>query len=128
MRALNRKILRDLGHLKGQAAAIALVIASGVMTLVIAVTSLDALTITKERFYSEYQFADVFAEITRAPESAVERFRDAPGINQIETRVQAPVRLEVAGFDDPIRGTMLSLPDGGEPLLNRLYLREGRLP
>lgn len=50
MRALNRKILRDLGHLKGQAAAIALVIASGVMTLVIAVTSLDALTITKERF------------------------------------------------------------------------------
>lgn len=128
MRALNRKILRDLGHLKGQAAAIALVIASGVMTLVIAVTSLDALTITKERFYSEYQFADVFAEITRAPESAVERFRDAPGINQIETRVQAPVRLEVASFDDPIRGTMLSLPDGGEPLLNRLYLREGRLP
>lgn len=82
MRALNRKILRDLGHLKGQAAAIALVIASGVMTLVIAVTSLDALTITKERFYSEYQFADVFAEITRAPESAVERFRDAPGIKK----------------------------------------------
>lgn len=128
MRALNRKILRDLGHLKGQAAAIAVVIASGVMTLVIAVTSLDALTITKERFYSEYQFADVFAEITRAPDSAVERFRDTPGINQIETRVRAPVRLEVAGFDDPIRGTVLSIPDGGEPLLNRLYLREGRLP
>lgn len=83
MRALNRKILRDLGHLKGQAAAIALVIASGVMTLVIAVTSLDALTITKDRFYSEYQFADVFAEITRAPAQrggALSRYAgDQPG-------------------------------------------------
>lgn len=128
MRALHHKILRDLGQLKGQAAAIALVIASGVMTLVIAVTSLDALTLTQQRFYSEFQFADIFAEVKRAPEGAVERFRDAPGINQIETRVRAPARLEVAGFDDPIRGTMLSVPDGGEPLLNRLYLREGRLP
>ncbi|HEY7776637.1 MAG TPA: ABC transporter permease, partial [Kineobactrum sp.] len=31
-------------------------------------------------------------------------------------------------FDDPVSGQILSLPDHGEPTLNRLYLRAGRMP
>lgn len=128
MRALNRKLLRDLATLKGQAAAIALVIASGVMTLMIAVTTLDALSLTQQRFYEDFHFADVFADLTRAPEGVSERLRAIPGVNRVETRVKAPVRLEVPGFDEPARGLLLSIPDQGKPLLNQLYLREGRLP
>lgn len=128
LRALNRKLLRDLSALKGQAAAIALVIASGVMTLMIAVTTLDALSLTQQRFYEDFHFADVFADLTRAPEAVSERLRGIPGVNRIETRVKAPVRLEVPGFDEPARGLLLSIPDGREALLNQLYLREGRLP
>jgi putative ABC transport system permease protein len=128
MRTLNRKLLRDLATLKGQAAAIALVIASGVMTLVIAVTTLDALSLTQQRFYEEFHFADVFADLKRAPEGVAGRLHGIPGVNQVETRVKASVRLEVPGFDDPVRGLLLSIPEGREPLLNQLYLREGRLP
>ena len=128
MRALNRKLLRDLAALKGQAAAIALVIASGVMTLVIAVTTLDAISLTQQRFYQDFHFADVFADLTRAPEGVGERLRAIPGVNRVETRVKASVRLEVPDFDEPVRGLLLSIPDGREPLLNQLYLREGRLP
>lgn len=128
MRALNRKLLRDLATLKGQAAAIALVIASGVMTLMIAVTTLDALSLTQQRFYEDFHFADVFADLTRAPEGVSERLRAIPGVNRVETRVKAPVRLEVPGFDEPARGLLLSIPDQRKPLLNQLYLREGRLP
>jgi len=128
MRALNRKLLRDLATLKGQAAAIALVIASGVMTLMISVTTLDALTLTQQRFYEDFHFADVFADLTRAPEGVGDRMRAIPGVNRVETRVSASVRLEVPGFDEPVRGQLLSIPDGREPLLNQLYLREGRLP
>jgi putative ABC transport system permease protein len=93
MRALNRKLLRDLATLKGQAAAIALVIASGVMTLIISVTTLDALSLTQQRFYEDYHFAEVFADLKRAPEGVAERLRAIPGVNQVETRVQAAVRL-----------------------------------
>ncbi len=128
MRALERKLLRDLATLKGQAAAIVLVIASGVMTLIIAVTTLDALSLTQQRFYQDYQFAHVFADLKRAPDSLAERLREIPGVNQAETRIKAPVRLEVPGFDDPVRGLLLSIPDGRQPRLNRLYLREGSLP
>lgn len=128
MRALHRKLIRDLAALKGQAAAIVLVIASGVMTLIIAVTTLDALSLTQQRFYQDYQFADVFTDLKRAPESVAERLQQIPGVNQAETRIKAAVRLEVPGFEDPVRGLLLSIPDGRQPLLNRLYLREGSLP
>ncbi len=128
MRTIHRKLLRDLAALKGQAAAIALVIASGVMTLMVSVTTLDALTLTQQRFYQDQHFADVFADLKRAPESLVERLREIPGVNLVETRVLAPVRMEVPGFGDPVRGLLVSIPDGRQPLLNRLYLREGSLP
>lgn len=128
MRALTRKLLRDLAQLKGQAAAIATVIGSGVMVLIITMSSLDAVRLAQQRFYDSHQFADVFADLVRAPEGLAERLREIPGVNLLETRVQAPVRVEVEGFEDPVRGLITSLPDGRQPLLNRLHLREGSLP
>lgn len=128
MRALNAKLLRDLGGLKGQVAAIAVVIAAGVMTLMIAVTSLDAIRLSMERFYASHQLAEIWATVTRAPEALAERLQQVPGIDRVETRVVAPVRLEVPGYADPIRGQILSIPDGRQPGLNRLALRAGGLP
>ena len=43
MRALDRKVLRDLLRLRGQVLAIGLVIASGVAVLVMSLSTLDAL-------------------------------------------------------------------------------------
>ena len=126
--ALHRKLLRDLAGLKGQVAAIAVVIAAGVMTLMIAVTSLDAIRLSMERFYSSHQLADLWASVTRAPDVLAERVQQVPGIDRVETRVVAPVRLEVPGYPDPIRGQILSIPDGRQPALNRLALRAGSLP
>ncbi|MCK9563179.1 MAG: ABC transporter permease, partial [Bacteroidales bacterium] len=128
MTTLHRKLLRDLIRLKGQIAAIAVVIGAGVMTLIIAVTTLDALSLTQERFYRDQQFAHVFADLKRAPEGLAERLAAIPGVNLLETRIQAPVRLALEGFPDPVRGTALSIPDGRQPDINRLYLREGSLP
>ena len=128
MRTLNLKVLRDLSRLRGQAAAIALVIASGVLTLVFSAMGHDALSLTQERYYADYHFADVFAEVTRAPRRVADQLREIPGVAEVEPRVRAPARLELEDFDDPIRGQVLSLPDGRQPALNQLHLREGRLP
>ena len=128
MVTLRRKLWRDLLALRGQGAAIGLIIAAGVMMLIVSVTSLDAIVLSQERFYTDYRFADVFVEIKRAPEGVATRARDIPGVNQVQTRVQAPVRLEVPGYDDPVSGQILSIPDGRQPDLNRLYIREGALP
>lgn len=128
MRPLDRKLLRDVGNLKGQVAAIATVIGAGVMVLIISMSSLDAVRLAQQRFYESHQFADIFAQLVRAPEGFAERLRDIPGVNQLETRVRAPVRVEVPGFDEPVRGVITSIPDGRQPLLNRLHMREGSLP
>ena len=126
MRALNLKLLRDLWHLRGQALAIAAVIMGGVATLVMSVSTYDSLVSTRDRFYREYRFGDVFASLKRAPESVAERLRAIPGVAHLETRVVAGVKLEVDGFTDPITGLLLSVPDSGEPQLNALFLRRGR--
>ena len=128
MKALNRKLLRDIVSFKGQVAAISVIIGAGVMVLILFATTLDAINHTRDNFYRDYNFAQVFSEITRAPESVSDRIRDISGVNIVETRVRAPVRLSVEGFEDPVQGEIVSIPDGRQPQLNRLYLREGSVP
>jgi putative ABC transport system permease protein len=47
-------------------------------------------------------------------------------VRDVETRVVADIRLEIEDFTDPVTGRILSVPDSGEPLLNGLFIREGR--
>lgn len=128
MRALDRKLLRNLWSLKAQGLAIALVVAGGVATFVMSLAAVDSLRRTQAEFYLEQRFADVFADLKRAPESLASRLREVPGIAVLETRVRAPIRLQLAGFDDPVSGLAISIPDGEQPALNRLFLRAGTLP
>ena len=60
MRALDRKLWRELWAIRGQALAIAAVIVSGVSTLVMSLTALDSLRQTRDAFYRDYGFAQVF--------------------------------------------------------------------
>jgi len=128
MKALDKKLFRDLWHMKGQAAAIILVIMSGVSTFVMFLSVMDSLNRTRDRFYNEHGFADVFAPLKRAPESLKERIHEIPGVALVETRVAADVKLDIPGFSEPVTAHLVSLPDNIKPLLNRLYLRKGRLP
>ncbi len=124
---LDRKLLRDLWHMRGQVLAIAAVIMGGVATLVMSLSTYDSLTVTRDRFYADYRFAEVFALVKRAPEPVADRLREIPGIDVLETRVRAGVKLEIEGFGDPVTGLLLSVPDGGEPRLNALHLKRGRM-
>lgn len=128
MRALDRKLLRDLWHMRGMALAISLVMIGGISTFVMSRVTYESLKITQTRYYIDQRFAEVFVNLVRAPEAAAEQFTELPGVNQAETRVVAPVNLEVEGFDDPVTGKILSLPESGAPRLNVPYLRQGRLP
>ena len=128
MRALDRKLFRDLWHMRGMVIAISLVMIGGISTFVMSRVTYETLKVTQQRYYVDQRFAHVFANLVRAPESVAEQLAELPGVNQLETRVVAPVNLEVEGFDDPITGRIVSLPEFGEPRLNVPYLRRGRLP
>ena len=124
---LDRKLLRDLAGLKGQAIAIAMVIVSGVATVVMSVSTLDSLRRTQEAYYRDYRFADVFASLKRAPEALRSRILEIPGVDAVETRVVAAASLDLPDFPDPVRALLVSVPEEGIPLLNRVFLRKGRM-
>lgn len=128
MRVLQRKLLRDLFALKGQALAIALVVAAGVATFIMAFVTLDALRLTQASVYHSQLFADVFAEVKRAPEMVAAQLRELPGVAAVDTRVQAPVHIRLDDSKEMVVGLALSIPDGRQPGLNRLFLRAGTLP
>lgn len=129
MRALARKARRDLWHLRGQALAIALVIAGGVATLVMSQSTFESLTSTRALFYQEGALADLWAPLKRAPDTLLPRIASIDGVQTAQARLLAPATLALPGFAEPVRAEVLSLPiDGGQPLLNRVQLRSGRLP
>ena len=126
---LDRKLLRDMWHLRGQAIAIALVIAAGLSAVMMSLSTLDSLQASRAKFYADNGFSQVFAPLRRAPEAIANRIREIPGVGIVETRVTAGVTLQLEDFNEPVRGYIISLPgrhqSGG---LNRLHLRAGRLP
>jgi putative ABC transport system permease protein len=128
MKALDIKLWRDLWQMKGQALAIALVIVSGVATFVMFISTMHSLGKTRDTFYRDFAFAEVFGVLKRAPESLKERIGEIPGVNLVETRVAADVKLDIPGYNDPVTAKLVSVPDHGQPLLNRIYLRTGRMP
>ncbi len=126
MRALDIKVWRELWTMRGQVLAIAAVIVSGVTTMVMFLSTYDSLMHTRETYYRDYRFAEVFASLKRAPNHLISRIAAIPGVERVETRVVAAVNLDIPGFNEPVIGKLNSLPDEGGALLNRLYLRQGR--
>ncbi|NJD32163.1 MAG: FtsX-like permease family protein [Gammaproteobacteria bacterium] len=122
------KLVRDLWRLRGQVLAIALVMASGIAVLVMSLTTVESLEETAIAYYERYGFAQVFAQVERAPEHLRDRMREIPGVRAVETRVVHTAVLDIDGFDEPVIGKLVSVPERTEARLNRLALRQGRMP
>ncbi len=127
MRAIDRKALRDLWKIKGQALAIGLVIGAGVAMYIMMFSTFDSLRLTQEAYYERYRFADVFAAAKRVPQRLEERIAQVPGVQSVATRVVAQVTLDLKGMTEPVVGRLISVPaqrTGG--ILNDLALLRGR--
>lgn len=128
MKAINKKLWRELWGMRIQALAIAMVIVGGVGIFIMSLSTLDSLFETREVYYRSHHFAHVFASLKRAPLSVAQQVEAIPGVDKIETRVVAYVNIDVPGFGDPVSGHLVSLPDNSLGLLNQLYLRTGKMP
>lgn len=126
--ALDRKVLRDLWRLKAQVLAIALVMAAGAATLILATGAVRSLEETRTAYYERNNFADIFAQLRRAPEAVADRIATLPGIAGVETRISENAVLDIDGMIEPGSARLISIPDRGEARLNRLTLQTGRLP
>src|SRR5215203_6540749 len=121
MRALDRKLMRDLRRLWAQALAIALVVAGAVATLVMAVGSSRSLDETRIAYYERNRFADVFALVRRAPKSVVGQVAQIPGVAAVEARVAKFALLDIPGFPQPATAQFVSPPADGQPPRRHLH-------
>lgn len=128
MRALDRKLLREVGRLRGQIATIALVLASGLVSFLSLRGTYDGIRAARDAYYDRHRFAHVFASLERAPEHVARRIEALPGVAAAETRVVREVALPIEGMPRSASGLLVSLPDSGAPATNALALRQGRLP
>ena len=128
MKALDRKMLRDLAAMKGQAVAIGVVVACGIAVFVMANTTLRSLEAARGNYYTNNRFADLFVSLVRAPETVADRVAEIPGVLAVDHRVVEALTLDLDRMPEPVSGLMLSLPDTPDSGLNMVHLRQGRLP
>lgn len=121
-----RKLLRDLSLWRAQILAIALIVACGIATLVAMQSVYESLQLTQQAYYARYRFANIFASLTRAPESVGTRLRAIPGVADVRTRVVAEVTLDVPGRAEATTVRLISIPETPQNMLNGIFLREGR--
>ncbi|HRP04280.1 MAG TPA: ABC transporter permease, partial [Opitutaceae bacterium] len=127
MSLLDLKLRRDLRGLKSQAIAVALVMACGLTMMVMTRSLIRTLESTRDDYYRDYRFADLFVRLKRAPDAVTQDLAGIPGISAVQTTIALSGRLDLKGVPEPANGLFLSLPETGEAILNRLFLRRGRM-
>jgi putative ABC transport system permease protein len=128
MRPLHLKLFRDLSQMKGQMLAVAAVMMCGLTVLIMSRSLILSLETTRDAYYRDMRFGDVFCDLKRAPNSLRARLQRIPGVAGVETRVCGTLVLDLPGMKEPAGGTILSLPEQHVQQLNLVYLRSGRFP
>ena len=128
MKALDLKLVRDLWHLRGQAFAIAIVLAAASATFILSMGVHRSLSETRDAYYSEYNFADVFASMTRAPRTVVDRVAEIKGVQQAQGSILQYAILDFPDRTEAVRALLQSVDEHGHDRLNRVALKSGRMP
>ena len=127
MLAINRKLLRDLRLMWSQALTIALVVASGVAGFTACFSAYDALAWSRDLYYTDARFADVFATLKRAPLALERQLEAMPGAAHVQTSLRHIVPVALAQVADPIIGQLIGLDPRTPQGLNKVQLRSGRM-
>ncbi|MBU6153015.1 MAG: ABC transporter permease [Bdellovibrionales bacterium] len=125
MKALHQKTIRNLISLRAQTAATGILVMFGVSSLVSTWSAYESLKSARDRYYQSHQLGDVFSEYKMVPESIERKIRGVPGVERAEFRISIQGLIRT---DDLAIARFLSIPSGKNPEVNRLHLREGRLP
>jgi len=126
VKALHKKLFRDIFRMKGQMISIALVVAAGIAVFVGSLSTYRSLSLAQSIYYDRQRFGDVFASLERAPAGIEERIAEISGVNEIETRIVVEVSLDMPGLSEPAIGRLVSVPRGRPPMQNDLFIKEGR--
>ena len=126
MSTLRKKLVRDLWRLRAQVLTIAMLLGCGVASFAAAVSASASLQASRDAFYADARFADVFAHLKRAPRPVLDRLRALPGVAVVEGRTVGDFRLVMEGSAEPVVARFVSLGWPEEGRLDQVRIRSGR--
>ncbi len=125
--ALQKKLLRELLRLRGQVVTISLVVACGISSYLAMQSAYDSLVHSRDAYYEQYRFADVFATLHRAPRAVAAHIEALAGVARVDTRVVEKVLVPMPDSPRPASGTLIGLaPDAAGGRLNDVHIKVGR--
>lgn len=124
MKALDRKIFRELRGMKSQVITIAAVVAAGIALFVSSQSSYDSLSRARDQFYTGNNFAGGFSSLKKAPRTLLPQLSAVDGIAAIEARITQEAALDFPEEKLPSAARFVSLPEN----LSVLSVRSGKLP
>ena len=127
MKTLDRKLLRDLRLMWSQALTIALVVASGVGGFITSFSAFDSLSYSRDQYYAQARFADVFSSLKSAPLALQRQLEMIEGAAHVQTGLAQVVPITIPGVSDPIAGQLIGLNPQAPQQLNVVTLRSGRM-
>lgn len=124
---LNLKIARDIWKAKTLFITIVALLALGIGIFVAMFSAFLNVQRSEHYVYEELKFPDAFFYVPNIPVRAVDWIEDLDGVEAAEGRyVQDMVIRQPDDPGETVVARLISLPDKGETLINRLVIRDGK--
>jgi len=125
VKALDKKLVRDLWRMKAQWLTVTVIVAAGVASYIATLATFRSLLASRDDYYQHAELAEVFAHVQRAPDRVRSDLVAIPGVGTVEGRVSEVLRVEISGRVEPVQGQFISAP---RTALNAIFVRHGRAP
>ncbi|MBI1248765.1 FtsX-like permease family protein [bacterium] len=125
MSILDRKLLRDLMAARGLLIAIISIMMLGSGLLIGMQTTFTNMEAAKDRYYRQCRMADFWIDFKKAPVAELELLNSIAGIRNWRQRLQFPVTVDLDQRLKPLNGTVISMPDRRQPVINDILLIRG---
>lgn len=122
MRKINIRLLRRLKQTKGQFLAIVGLVAIGIMSYVTMNMAIINLENSLYLYYSDQNFAELFAQVVKIPESKVDRLETSENIKLVEGRITQDILMKTDD-DTKVKLRLISEKENGK--INKLYYNQG---
>ncbi|WP_366924888.1 FtsX-like permease family protein [Metallumcola ferriviriculae] len=119
------KMFRDLKENRGAYIACLVIIIIGLMIYTSFSMVIDNLTLSKNTFYQNQNFADGFADVQAIPFSEVSHLRDTPGIKDIQGRIVKDVQVLLPQREENVYLRLVSVDPNEANPINGVNLSQG---
>lgn len=126
MKALDKKLFRELWKIKGQVFAVSSVIACGIAVYISFFSAFLNLQLTRESYYTNYRFHDFSISLEKAPLNSIFKIQNISGVKDVIGRITKDVPLSIKGVDELKTGKIISLPKQQNNIIDNIFLVSGR--